>query len=66
MGETIAVLDTVWNVGLGYLIIESKAKIVDKGEGYVNEVVNWQVRVVVLDGFPNQSSFITLVASDHR
>ncbi len=66
MGKTISGLDAVWDVGLGYLLIESKSKVVDEGEEHVDEVGDWQVWIVALDGAPKQSSFIALVASDHR
>ncbi len=61
MDETIAGSDTVWDVGLGYFLVKSKAKVVDTGEEC--ELASWDL---ALDRAPNQSSFITLVASDHR
>ncbi len=66
IGKTISGLDAVWNVGLVYLLVKSKAEVVDEGEEHVDEVGVWQIGVVALDGAPKQSKFISLVASDHR
>ncbi len=52
-GETIAGVDTVRNVDVGYILIESKAKVVDKGEEHFNEVWEGQVGVVGNEGAPD-------------
>ncbi len=66
MDKTITISDMVWNVVLGYLLVKSKAKVVDEGEEHVDGSGNGQVGVVALDGAPNPSSCAILVAPDYR
>ncbi len=48
MGETIASMDMVWNVLLGYIPVEFKVEVVDMGEEHFDEVWEGQVGVVIV------------------
>ncbi len=53
VGKAIAGADLISDVGVGYVVVVSKPKIIDKGEESFDEVGEGHAQMVVNEGAPN-------------